>query len=56
MMEESEIHKSMKDQDVVDVNCMTKKDGNVQTKTFALHNIPEYVNIRYKCVQLWPYI
>ena len=32
-MEESEILESMKDQDIVDVHCMTKKDGNVRTKT-----------------------
>lgn len=29
MMEEREIIESMKDQDAVDVQCVTKKDGNV---------------------------
>ena len=61
-MEESEILESMKDQDVVDVHCMTKKDGNVRTKTglcfltFALNKIPEYVNVGYERVQVRPYV
>lgn len=61
-MEESEILESMKDQDVVDVYCMTKKDKNVRTKTVLLfltsilNEIPEYVNIGYKRVQVRPCI
>lgn len=31
-MEESKILENMKDQRVVDVTCMTKKDENVRTK------------------------
>jgi len=61
-MEESEILENMKDQSVVDVNCMTKKDGNVRTKTglcfltFASSKIPEYVTVGYERVQVRPYI
>lgn len=44
-MEESEILGNMKDQDGVDVDCMTQKDGNVRRKTFTLNKIPEYVNV-----------
>lgn len=54
-MEESKILENMKDQRVVDVNCMTKKDKNVRTKnrlwffTLASSKIPEYVTVGYEC-------
>jgi len=61
-MDESEILENMKDQGVMDVNCMTKKDENVRTKTglcfltFASSKIPEYVYVGYERVQVRPYI
>ena len=61
-MSESEILEEMKDQWVVDVNCMTKMMDNVRTKTglcfftFASRRIPEKVKIGYEYVQVRPYI
>nr|BDW09885.1 MAG: hypothetical protein [Marsupenaeus japonicus pemonivirus] len=61
-MEESEILDAMNDQNVVDVNCMTKKDGNARIKTglcfltFSTPKIPSTVKIGYEIVQVRPYI
>lgn len=53
-----EIIENMKDQDVVDVKCMTKRDGNARMFffTFTLNKIPEYVSVRYERDQVKPYI